>query len=208
MILIRFGGMRSPSAVLWRNRNSWAERKLHGITTRWTVMAAIVRRLVAANDDEYLAAVSEYTIDVETTRTEMCCWVPEWATHSWVMDELKEANPHWPYKSRRAKLDNILRGDKVIAISDGALRERWPVYYRQVRMKTIRNGPHVYKGPCLRCRAPCIFEMSGIFKPHVDGIASLHMRFHCIYGHEEQHIVQDGTKACGYMMALGIRFEN
>ncbi len=38
--------------------------------------------------------------------------------------------------------------------------------------------------------------------------ALVHMRLHCIYGHEEQHIVQDTANAYNYMLALGIRFED
>lgn len=212
MILIEHGGMVSPSAMVWHRRGLGADCKLHRIATAWTTVNAVMRALVAANDEEFLASVSEYTIEGACTIDDApCAWnvsccVPEWATVSWVMDELKEANPHWPYKSRRAKLDNILRGDKAIAIGDGGLRENWPVYCRQVRLKTIRHGPYVYKGPCLRCQAPCIFEMGGICKANVDSDAAVHMRFHCMHGHEEQHLVQDTTKAHDYLTALGIRF--
>lgn len=115
-------------------------------------------------------------------------WRPEWINIQIV--ELKEANPHWPYKSRRARLDNILRGDDGVKALWDLTKENRPVYCRHARMKTMRHGPHVHKGPCLRCQTPCIFEMGGIRGPDVDSDAAVHMRFHCMHGHEEQHIVQ------------------
>ena len=114
-ILIEQGGMQSPTAAVWKK----AKVRRGPRETMWGLSYALLRRPDSA---DHLAVVSEIT---ERVLADAC--LPDW-----VAVAVKNTKPYWPYKSRRAMLANVLRGDDGVRAYNATSTEDWPVYYRQV----------------------------------------------------------------------------
>lgn len=107
---------------------------------------------------------------------------PEWVRHEVNERGWRAARPLWPYVSREARLEGIMRGD----FPEPNI-QTWTRFVKIAQHRRYNSNYYIlgaYRGPCPRCQAQCSLEiddLGGWWGPRVPTVKVV-----CVNGHEHQ----------------------